>query len=202
MIVYVVTNIASGKQYVGATKLSLSHRWSLHCSAAKRKPKGLLHEDIRVQGPEMFSIRELSTALNKNELDDLERFWVRELRTRSPLGYNLTGGGMAGFEVGPEISAKLSAAGMGRTPTAETRAKLTAAKTGNKNWLGRKHTAETRAKMSRAAEGNQNTLGFKHSTETRARMSEAKRKTNAAKSPEDLKEIAMRGWETRRKNAA
>jgi group I intron endonuclease len=149
MIVYAIRNISTGKQYVGATKLSLSHRWSLHCSAAKRKPKGILHEDIRAGY--LFEIRVLSSALNASALDDLERFWIRELRTQSPDGYNLQTGGMSGFGVGPEISAKLSAAGIGRTPTPETRLKLTAAKTGNTNWLGRKHTPETRAKMSATA---------------------------------------------------
>jgi group I intron endonuclease len=176
VIVYCITNIVDGKQYVGATTLKLPHRWSLHKTAAQRHPKGLFHEALRVHGSEMFTIRELSTCLNKKTLDDLEKFWIRKLRTQSPAGYNMTGGGMAGFKVGPEISAKLSAAGMGRQPSAETREKLRKSSTGNRAFLGRKHSPETRAKMSASAMGNTRTLGFRHSKETRAKMSEIKRK--------------------------
>lgn len=153
MIVYLVTNTVTGKQYVGATTLKLKYRWKLHCSAAERKPKGLLHQDIRTYGTSKFIVGVLSVALNDQALDDLERFWIRELRTQSPNGYNLTGGGKAGFEVGPEICAKLSAAGMGRDPSPATREKLRIASTGRRSFLGRKHSPETIARMSASATG-------------------------------------------------
>jgi group I intron endonuclease len=50
----------------------------------------------------------------------------------------------------PEVQKKLSIAHSGKFPSAETRAKLSAAHMGNKSWTGRRHSPETRAKMSRA----------------------------------------------------
>ena len=86
-----------------------------------------------------------------------------------------------------ETRAKLSAARMGnknsvgrtdwigRTHTDETKAKISAIK------LGKKHTAEARANMSRSKLGTHSRLGIPHSTADRAKISEGLRRYHANK---------------------
>ena len=90
-------------------------------------------------------------------------FWIRELNSKAPNGYNLTDGGDGG---------------RGLSPSAETRQKLSAALKGRPaHNKGVKHTAEARAKMSAAqkAIGNRppNHTGKKRTPKTLARMSVA-----------------------------
>jgi len=69
-----------------------------------------------------------------------------------------------------ETRAKLSASKTGKKLSAETRAKMSASRKGRIAWnKGKKHSAETRAKMS--ASSTRHFLGKKHSPETRAKLS-------------------------------
>ena len=89
--IYLVTNNANGKQYVGQTTLSLATRWRLHVSAAK-KPTSYFHNAIRKYGALSFSYRELAQATTADDLNTLEKRYIEELKTRQT-GYNLAAGG-------------------------------------------------------------------------------------------------------------
>ena len=65
--------------------------------------------------------------------------------------------------------------GEGGRPPAETRARLSEARKGNKNALGYKHTLETKQKISESSLGNKYCLGYKHSTAARENMSIARK---------------------------
>src|SRR3990167_3916427 len=87
------------------------------------------------------------------------------------LGLNEFMRGMIGKHHSEETKAKLSQANLGKTMTAEAKAKLAAF------WRGRKHSEKTKEKM-RKAHINRDYLylkGIKRSTETRKKMSEAKK---------------------------
>lgn len=90
LIVYKVTNLINGKCYVGQTKRTLNERWYGHCTKAGCTA---LHNAILKYGKENFSIEVIDTAVNESELNSKEKYWISELNTLSPNGYNLKTGG-------------------------------------------------------------------------------------------------------------
>lgn len=126
MIVYLITNRITGKKYVGKTVKDLDRRWRVHLAQAKSGLRTHLHRSIRKYGAEIFEKTVLSVALNKAVLGQLEKFWIAELGTRSPAGYNLTAGGdgSTGCSPSPETRQKLSRAHTGKTFSAETRRRM------------------------------------------------------------------------------
>ena len=90
MIVYLITNKVNGKQYVGQTIRSLEERWKDHCRV---RDENYFHRAIRKYGPENFSLEIIDTAETDEELDEKEIFWIKELNTLFPNGYNLKEGG-------------------------------------------------------------------------------------------------------------
>lgn len=128
-IIYRITNTINGKCYIGQTSKGLERRWKAHCKDARRGSLYVVHTAIRKYGPDAFIV-ELLEETTDNQLNDRERYWIAELQP----AYNMTEGG-DGVR--------------GHTHTAETRAKLSAMRTGEKNhFYGKKHSAETRAKIS------------------------------------------------------
>lgn len=90
MIIYLVTNKANGKQYVGQTTRPLSERWRRHCHPDKLC---YFQRAIQKYGPDNFEIRVIDTATSKAELDEKEIHWIKKLNTMYPYGYNLKPGG-------------------------------------------------------------------------------------------------------------
>ena len=121
MIIYLITNLVNGKQYVGQTIRTIEDRWGNHlcknsgCTAMRRA--------IEKYGKESFEIHEIDSAKTQSELDSKERFWIRELNTLSPNGYNLTSGGDH-VTFTDETKDKLRAANIGRKHSKETRSRL------------------------------------------------------------------------------
>lgn len=205
-LVYVVTNSANGKRYVGQTHLTLAARWKAHVTAA-RGPHAfcrLLYAAIRKYGHEAFSIQAVEVmppGSTQADLDAAEQRQIAAIGTLSPHGYNLLaargGRGIAsdstrarmsvakkGRKHTPEHAAKIGAANRGRKANPAAIAKMNAARLA----LGR--SAETRAKISAANKGrpqhpNQIAalraahVGAKRSPETCARISAAKRAAHA-----------------------
>lgn len=97
-IIYVITHIESGKQYVGQTIHTLSKRWKGHIQKAKKPGKfvSLISRYIGKYGPNDFTIETLDYALSKDVLDYKECFWIAFLDTMSESGLNLKDGGSAG----------------------------------------------------------------------------------------------------------
>jgi hypothetical protein len=106
-----MTNIANNKNYVGQT---LSHRLNRgkyksfgyegrfrdHISEAicntKKKQCSYLNNAIRKYGKDSFSCT-LIRECNRDELDSLEKHYIKEMNTLYPNGYNLTGGGKTAY---------------------------------------------------------------------------------------------------------
>lgn len=197
MIVYLLTNTANGTRYVGKTVRSLKVRWSSHCYASQKGSTTYLHNAIRKYGAEVFTATVLSVALSEDVLNRLERFWIRELNTHNPGGYNLSlgGEGQTGYSHSLRTRKNMSLFRRGRKKDIEMRKKLlgnkhalgyrqseeqrdnTRQRTVGKQWaLGYCHTPETRAKISAANLGNKHSLGVRPSAETRAKMSAAQRR--------------------------
>jgi len=119
MFIYVIRHKASGREYIGKTVRSLTHRWACHRYDAQLGSSSMLYRAMRKYGVEAFAMELLAVATSSHELNDLEQRFIVERQTRVPHGFNITEGG----ETGPigvprsaESRAKQSAAMKGRTP--------------------------------------------------------------------------------------
>jgi group I intron endonuclease len=142
--IYKTTNLINGKFYVG------------QCS---NDPRGkylgsgkILLEAIEKYGKENFR-REILQFAEQDDLNDLERIWIKKLRAQE-LGYNILPGGSGGWRAS---NAKPN--GM----------------------LGKKHSPETKTKMSEKKKaylqdiGTHPRTGQKHSDDTKRRLSELRK---------------------------
>lgn len=93
--IYVITNLLSNKLYVGQA-LNMGKRWAIHqASIYKLNVKTPLVQAMREDGIENFRIDVLEycdpVMLNRREV-----FYIQELDSRVPNGYNATIGGSKG----------------------------------------------------------------------------------------------------------
>jgi group I intron endonuclease len=85
----------NGKSYVGKTTKSIQERFTVHCyNATKRNDTTYLYKAIRKYGVENFIVELLDSTSDK--MDDVEKYWIKELNTLIPNGYNMTEGGDGG----------------------------------------------------------------------------------------------------------
>lgn len=150
-VIYKITCLITGKPYVGQTRQKLNRRIYGHKS---NKGKSAIDVAIRKYGWENFSVEVLETC-PVEKLNEREIFWIRELNSKAPNGYNLTDGGDGGLNPSEETRAKISA----------NHADFSGAKNG---FYGKRHSEESRAKMSVAKKGKSHKP---HSQETRDKIS-------------------------------
>lgn len=89
MIIYKITNKLNGKVYIGQTTRSLAARIYEHIHNHSRVGK-----DIVKYGRDNFDISVIDNAKTKEELDDLEIFWIAWYNSTQN-GYNILRGGKA-----------------------------------------------------------------------------------------------------------
>lgn len=87
-VIYVITNLLDGMQYVGQTTRSIEQRFKEHMKA-----KSYIGSAIREVGTENFSIEIIAECASKEELNAKEIFFIEEFDCMAPNGYNLTEGG-------------------------------------------------------------------------------------------------------------
>lgn len=113
--IYIITCSRSDKAYVGQTVNSIQERWSQHRQEARRLEReqraalsdsGGLYRAMLRHGLGAFAIEELR-VVPLDELDAEEIYWIAELETLAPKGYNLTAGGSHGRH-SAETCAKIS----------------------------------------------------------------------------------------------
>jgi len=164
--VYIITNKANGKQYIGLTK-DIKRRWNQHASANGSAPA--LHAAIKKYGKEGFVLSHICDAFDFEAACDFERMLIQQHNTKSPHGYNLTDGGegVAGrpmTDEDKEIRRKASTAFAASLSPEERSQKFGWAK-------GRKWTPEQIKQISDSNKGRN--LGKTLSEETRQKMSAA-----------------------------
>ena len=107
--IYTITEIETGKVYVGQSK-NILKRWKQHYAS---KPETQFHYRI---------VHEL---LDSDGLDQLERFYIQILDCMEPKGLNKTKGGNGTFApVSDETRKKISAVHKGKKVSDETRKKI------------------------------------------------------------------------------
>jgi group I intron endonuclease len=155
IIIYRITCLVNGKQYIGITTRTLARRWHAHVrDALTRDRSRALQRAIAAHGPENFEIEAIEDVDSIGLARNRERELIAQCSTLSPHGYNLTSGGdgAIGNIQSPETRAKRRATLLSmkikRAPISEeTRERQ------RQSQLGKKRTEETRQKMSKAQKG-------------------------------------------------
>lgn len=117
MCVYSITHRESGKQYVGLTKRQAVSRWRNHIWSSERNSSAcpLLSRAMDKYGADAFDFAVIDIAESCKQLAHKERFWIKELNTLAPNGYNLSTGGYIGSDVSDVTRAKMKEAAKHRT---------------------------------------------------------------------------------------
>ena len=93
MVIYKITNLRTGKVYVGQTVQSNSKmRWYSHLADARGGKSGHLYESIRKYGAEQFKWEVIDTGETVDELNKLEIKWIEHYRALGEI-YNHRDGG-------------------------------------------------------------------------------------------------------------
>ncbi|MBD3878534.1 MAG: GIY-YIG nuclease family protein [Quinella sp. 1Q5] len=161
-VIYKITNSLNGRSYVGKTTRFVEERFGEHAHCKKF----LVDKAICKYGRENFLVEVIEECETIQQINEREIFWIAELNCKVPNGYNLTDGGEGNLN-----------------PSSETRAKMSAAQSGeNHPMYGKHHKPETIVKMSATRRG-------KHLSETaRTKLSVAKK--GVPKSPEHRAKLA------------
>jgi len=97
MHIYAVTNTANGKIYIGqhsGDDLPVYLARNIRAALPGRGNKLFLYRAIRKYGAEAFVIRSLVCPCDKEQMDMMEKFFIRTLETQNDsIGYNITAGG-------------------------------------------------------------------------------------------------------------
>jgi group I intron endonuclease len=172
--IYVVENTINNKYYIGQTKEpSIREKRHLRGDSCSK----LLNRAVVKYGAEKFEFVLLEVCADQEVTDLREIYWIEQLGTLAPPGYNLSkgGGGISGYRFSLEQRLNLSRALKGLKRSEETRDKISRSKRGRKNPMygrsgidsptfGRKHSEATREKL------RQLSLGRRHSEETKEKL--------------------------------
>lgn len=183
-VIYLVENTANGKCYIGVTGQRPLARWRAHLSSARSGRGNALQAAIRKYGETAFTFSVIATA---RTLADALAAEPKFIQQECP-AYNLTRGGegVTGFKRTPDSIERSAAACRGRQVSNATRELLRQAN------VGKTHSAETRLKMSAARTGKPRPpeviekmraarAGFKHTAEAKLKVSEANRRRRGEK---------------------
>lgn len=95
--IYQIKNLKNGKLYIGQST-NIRTRWTQHIKSAMSKNSTcLIHKAIRKYGVESFEFSVIQECENdRDTLNALEIFYIEQLNTMVPNGYNMRTGGSNG----------------------------------------------------------------------------------------------------------
>ena len=169
-VIYLRTNKINGKKYVGLTTDLKARQAEWKC--LKQPYAGNVINNARKKyGIDAFDF-EILKECEDEELDYWEKYYIKELNTKKPYGYNMTegGDGCPGYIHSEETRKKISDANKGRKFSEEHKRHISESK------KGLKHTAEQNKKHSERMKCEKNPFwGKQHTEETKRKISEAKK---------------------------
>ena len=188
-VIYLRTNKINGKKYIGqVTTKRFKARQNKWNNLNLPYAGNVINNARKKYGIESFGF-EILKECEDEELNKWEMYYIKELNTKVPYGYNMTDGGdgTSGCTVSEETKRKISEANKGKTTwlkgkhhSEETKQKISKGKKGNKlseehkrkiskGNKGKKRSEETRKKLSETRKGN------KLSEEIKQKISEAQK---------------------------
>ena len=158
-VIYVRTNKFNGKQYVGkATDLEARQKDWKRLSQSYAGP--IINRARAKYGLDAFDF-EILKECEDDELDYWEMYYIKELNTKAPYGYNLTNGGDGGNTYICKNAEEMNI----------IKQKISESNKGEKNHMyGKHHTEETKKKIIKALKGRKRKP---HSEETKRKISES-----------------------------
>ena len=189
--IYVIENLINGRKYVGQGN-NLDKRMNEYHANSKA-----LNAAMDKYGKDNFN-RYVIEYCSIEELDERERYWIKELRSHtSEKGYNISWGGhspMRGISPSIETRKKLSMSRIGTHPSDETREKMSIAK------AGKPRSEEVKEKMRITRKGENNSFyGMHHSDETKEKMRLAKIGTHPSEEAKKARDKATNSDEYKKK---
>ena len=118
MFIYKITNLINGKTYIGQTIGSVENRWKRHCRENSGCPA--LSRAIKKYGKDNFKIETIDTAKNQGELNKKEEYYVNNIDSMYPNGYNLREGGDATGKLSNVVKTKMSISHTGKKHSSKT----------------------------------------------------------------------------------
>lgn len=113
--IYLLTNVVTGKRYVGCTKHSLCKRFGRNGLGYKNQKH--VYADISRCGWQNYEKRILFKTHDRAEAGEAERKYIALYNTTDPeRGYNIASGGFDGYCVTEECKRRMSAARTGVKP--------------------------------------------------------------------------------------
>ena len=179
-IVYLVTNLVTGKVYVGLSSRDISKRKIEHLRSSQGVPLFYFHSAIAKYGEDNFLWEVLQSNLTEKQASDAEVYYLSFFRSNErEFGYNMTSGGECGIP-NEAVREKLRITSRNKRHTEETKQKIREPK------LGGKASEETKEKM-RIAQRNRPPVsdevrrsisegrkGIPHSEETKEKIRKIK----------------------------
>jgi len=120
--IYSATNNLNGKIYIGKVEMpkTIRDRWEEHLRDGKKlKRKRNKDSDKKIYSTHLnnaiakycstvWIVKQIGIAINENELNEKERFWIKKYDSMNPnIGYNMTEGGESGKKR-PEVRNRIS----------------------------------------------------------------------------------------------
>lgn len=102
MYIYCITNKIDGRKYVGKCVRPSNKSENYYGSGT------YIRSSIKEHGIENFTKEILEDNVTDGMLCEREVFWIKELNTRHPVGYNLTDGGDGANNISDETKKKIS----------------------------------------------------------------------------------------------
>jgi group I intron endonuclease len=90
--IYSITNTTNGMCYVGMSS-NIKNRWEHHC-ANRKNEQSLVNKDIQAIGADNFELKHIMDCFERADAAKLEAFFIKDLNSKYPNGYNLTDGGL------------------------------------------------------------------------------------------------------------
>lgn len=152
MVIYCLINKTNNKKYVGKAEKTAWKRWLRHVrDAYKPDCTTAIGRAILKYNEKNFELFIIDNSLTPGELNQKEKYWIKELNTLVPNGYNLTEGGegVSGIKQSEETKNKKRQAMKGKQFTEEHKKNISIGSKGiAKRNKGFKHSTETKEKIS------------------------------------------------------
>lgn len=110
--IYKITNLKTGKSYVGQTVGTVRERFLAHYQDSRSNT--YIGNALRNEGKQRFQVEELFIAFDLESLNFVENLLVEQLNTIIPNGYNLRPGGSQYGKLSQETKEKISKSKTGK----------------------------------------------------------------------------------------